>query len=90
MSGVNLDGRSLRKGATDAIVNFVKEQGGQVPGDFMGISDRISRAGGTPLAVADGSRMLGVVHLKDIVEGRNEKPALATPRHGHPVRDDHR
>ena len=69
MSGVNLDGRFLRKGATDAIVNFVKEQGGQIPGDFMGISDRISRAGGTPLAVADGSQMLGVVHLKDIVKG---------------------
>ena len=69
MSGVNLDGRSLRKGATDAILNFVKEQGGQVPADFMAISDRISRAGGTPLAVADGARMLGVVHLKDIVKG---------------------
>src|SRR5208337_5590364 len=69
MSGVNLDGRWLRKGATDAILNFIKEQGGQVPGDFMAISDRISRAGGTPLAVADGARMLGVVHLKDIVKG---------------------
>jgi K+-transporting ATPase ATPase B chain len=69
MSGVNLDGRCLRKGATDAITNFVKEQGGQVPSDFMGISDRISRTGGTPLAVADGTRMLGVVHLKDIVKG---------------------
>jgi K+-transporting ATPase ATPase B chain len=69
MSGVNLDGRCLRKGATDAMLNFVKEQGGQVPSDFMGISDRISRAGGTPLAVADGARMLGVVHLKDIVKG---------------------
>jgi K+-transporting ATPase ATPase B chain len=69
MSGVNLDGRCLRKGATDAILNFVKEQGGQVPSDFMGISDRISRTGGTPLAVADGARMLGVVHLKDIVKG---------------------
>jgi K+-transporting ATPase ATPase B chain len=69
MSGVNLDGRWLRKGATDAILNFVKEQGGQVPTDFVGISDRISRSGGTPLAVADGGRMLGIVHLKDIVKG---------------------
>jgi potassium-transporting ATPase ATP-binding subunit len=69
MSGVNLDGRWLRKGATDAILDFVKEQGGQVPSDFMAISDRISRTGGTPLAVADGARMLGVVHLKDIVKG---------------------
>ncbi len=90
MSGVNLDGRSLRKGATDAIVNFVKEQGGQIPGDFMGISDRISRAGGTPLAVADGPRMLGVVHLKDIVKGGMKSRLVATPRHGHPVRDDNR
>jgi len=69
MSGVNLDGRWLRKGATDAILDFIKEQGGQVPTDFMAISDRISRTGGTPLAVADGARMLGVVHLKDIVKG---------------------
>jgi K+-transporting ATPase ATPase B chain len=69
MSGVNLDGHLLRKGATDAIVKFVKEQGGQVPGNFMEISDRISRNGGTPLAVADGGRMLGVVHLKDVVKG---------------------
>jgi K+-transporting ATPase ATPase B chain len=69
MSGVNLDGRCLRKGATEAVTNFVKEQGGQVPDDFKGISDRISRAGGTPLAVADGARMLGVVYLKDIVKG---------------------
>jgi K+-transporting ATPase ATPase B chain len=69
MSGVNLDGRWLRKGATEAIVNFVKEQGGEVPPDFLGISERISRAGGTPLAVADGPRMLGLVYLKDIVKG---------------------
>lgn len=69
MSGVNLDGHLLRKGATDAIVKFVKEQGGQVPDNFMEISDRISRNGGTPLAVADGGRMLGVVHLKDVVKG---------------------
>jgi K+-transporting ATPase ATPase B chain len=69
MSGVNLDGHLLRKGATDAILKFVKEQGGQVPDNFMEISDRISRNGGTPLAVADGGRMLGVVHLKDVVKG---------------------
>jgi len=69
MSGVNLDGRFLRKGATDAILKFVKEQGGQVPKNFMEISDRISRHGGTPLAVADGGRVLGIVHLKDVVKG---------------------
>ena len=69
MSGVDLDGRSLRKGATDAITKFVSESGGRIPPNFIEMSDRISRTGGTPLAVADGSRLLGLVHLKDIVKG---------------------
>ena len=69
MSGVDLNGRRLRKGATDAVVDFVKAQGGQVPPNLMEISDRISRNGGTPLAVADGGRVLGIAHLKDVVKG---------------------
>ncbi len=69
MSGVDVDGRQLRKGASDAICKFVMERGGEVPGDFQEMSDRISRSGGTPLAVADGKHLLGVVHLKDIVKG---------------------
>ena len=69
MSGVDLDGRQLRKGATEAICKFVIERGGSLPGDLQELSDRISRNGGTPLAVADGSRLLGVIHLKDIVKG---------------------
>ncbi len=69
MSGVDLDHRSLRKGATEAILKFVKEKGGTVPPDFQEMSDQISRTGGTPLAVADGGRLLGIVHLKDIVKG---------------------
>ena len=69
MSGVDIDGRRLRKGATDAIGQFVKEAGGGLPPALSEISDRISRNGGTPLAVADGKRVLGVVHLKDIVKG---------------------
>ncbi len=69
MSGVDFEGRELRKGATEAIANFVKEQGGEVPGYFQEMSDRISRNGGTPLAVCDGSRLLGIIHLKDIVKG---------------------
>src|SRR5580700_5150378 len=69
MSGVDLDGRRLRKGATDAIARFVKEASGTVPPSLSEISDRISRNGGTPLAVADGSKILGIVHLKDIVKG---------------------
>jgi K+-transporting ATPase ATPase B chain len=69
MSGVDIDGRHLRKGATDAIVQFVTGQGGKIPANFTEMSDRISRTGGTPLAVADGERLLGIVHLKDIVKG---------------------
>ncbi|HMD97856.1 MAG TPA: potassium-transporting ATPase subunit KdpB [Terriglobia bacterium] len=69
MSGVDLGGRRLRKGATDAISRFVQEENGFVPSEVTASSDRISRQGGTPLAVADGSRLLGLVHLKDIVKG---------------------
>jgi K+-transporting ATPase ATPase B chain len=69
MSGVDVDGRQLRKGAVEAICKFVIERGGADPGSVQEISDRISRSGGTPLAVADGKRLLGVIHLKDIVKG---------------------
>src|SRR5664280_522118 len=69
MSGVDFEGRKLRKGATEAICRFAKEQGGEVPPYFQEMSDRISREGGTPLAVADGKRLLGVINLKDIVKG---------------------
>src|SRR6202042_2264889 len=69
MSGVDFEGRELRKGATEAIATFVKERGGEVPGYFQEMSDRIARNGGTPLAVCDGSHLLGIIHLKDIVKG---------------------
>ncbi|HEV3329917.1 MAG TPA: potassium-transporting ATPase subunit KdpB [Bryobacteraceae bacterium] len=69
MSGVDFEGRKLRKGASDAICKFVIERGGEVPVNFQEISDRIARNGGTPLAVADGQRLLGIIHLKDIVKG---------------------
>jgi len=69
MSGVDLDGRRLRKGASEAIEQFVREQGGQVPQDLTETAEKISRQGGTPLAVADGRRALGVIHLKDVVKG---------------------
>jgi K+-transporting ATPase ATPase B chain len=69
MSGVDLNGRRLRKGASESIAKFVKEEGGNPPADFLGLSDRIARSGGTPLAVADGCRLLGIIHLKDIVKG---------------------
>ncbi|HYO84196.1 MAG TPA: potassium-transporting ATPase subunit KdpB [Bryobacteraceae bacterium] len=69
MSGVDYDGRHLRKGASESIANFVRERGGTVPADFTELSERIARSGGTPLAVAEGSRVLGFIHLKDIVKG---------------------
>ncbi|PYS54629.1 MAG: K(+)-transporting ATPase subunit B [Acidobacteria bacterium] len=69
MSGVDMSRRRLRKGATDAIIRFVQEQGGKAPATLKERSERISRNGGTPLAVADGPHVLGLVHLKDIVKG---------------------
>jgi K+-transporting ATPase ATPase B chain len=69
MSGVDIDGRMLRKGASSAVANFVRENAGTIPAGFDQTAERIARGGGTPLAVADGSRALGVIHLKDIVKG---------------------
>jgi K+-transporting ATPase ATPase B chain len=69
MSGLNLDGREIRKGAADAIAAYVKSQGGAVSPELQTIVDRIARSGGTPLVVAERTRTLGVVHLKDIVKG---------------------
>jgi K+-transporting ATPase ATPase B chain len=69
MSGVDLDGQQLRKGAADAIIRFVEQRGGAVPPGFVEASEMIARQGGTPLGVADGARLLGLVHLKDIVKG---------------------
>jgi potassium-transporting ATPase ATP-binding subunit len=74
MSGVDLDGRSIRKGATDSIRRWVVEQGGTSPHELDVITDGIATNGGTPLAVADGRRVLGVIELKDIVkEGMTER-----------------
>jgi K+-transporting ATPase ATPase B chain len=69
MSGVDLDGRRLRKGAVEAIQRFIAEQGGSVSAELGQTADRIARTGGTPLAVADGGRLLGIIHLKDVVKG---------------------
>ena len=64
VSGVDLPGRSLRKGAVDAIVS----DAATIPVDFERAVERISRAGGTPLAVSENGRLLGVIHLKDIIK----------------------
>ena len=69
MSGVDFDGRSIRKGAADAIAKFISSQGGKEPADLKVIVDRISGSGGTPLVVADHGRAFGVIHLKDVVKG---------------------
>jgi len=70
MSGVNLDGRRIRKGAADAVEAFVKESGGrEFPLEVRDAVERIAKQGGTPLAVAEGATVLGVIHLKDIVKG---------------------
>jgi potassium-transporting ATPase ATP-binding subunit len=69
MSGVDLDGRKIRKGARDAIIKNIRDGGGTVAQDTMEAVDRISNSGGTPLLVSEDGRALGVVHLKDIVKG---------------------
>ncbi|HKB06061.1 MAG TPA: potassium-transporting ATPase subunit KdpB [Gemmataceae bacterium] len=69
ISGVDMDGRRVRKGAGDAVERFVRDQGGNVPPEVQRSVEDIARKGGTPLVVAEGSRALGVIHLKDIVKG---------------------
>jgi len=69
ISGVDLNGRSVRKGAAEAVEAFVKQSGGEVPAETRRTVDDIAKRGGTPLVVADGRRTLGTVHLKDIVKG---------------------
>ncbi len=69
LSGVDLNGRAIRKGAADSIDAFVQSQGGEVPLDLKQAVMDIAKRGGTPLVVADGQRALGVIYLKDIVKG---------------------
>ncbi|GGT98856.1 potassium-transporting ATPase ATP-binding subunit [Streptomyces coeruleorubidus] len=78
MSGVDVDGRRIRKGATASVIAWVGEQGGTVAADADRIAQRVSEAGGTPLLVAVddewGARVLGVIHLKDVVkDGMRER-----------------
>ncbi|HET9281030.1 MAG TPA: potassium-transporting ATPase subunit KdpB [Candidatus Angelobacter sp.] len=69
MSGVNFDGRVIRKGAVDAIAKYLNEGGSVLPKEVQANVETIARSGGTPLVVAENNRALGVVHLKDIVKG---------------------
>lgn len=69
MSGVNLiNGSFIRKGAVDAIVDYAKSSGGQIPNELDAITSKIARTGGTPLAVARDGKILGIIHLKDIIK----------------------
>ena len=68
MSGVDVDGRSVRKGAAGAVLAHVTAQGGSTPPEVSSTIDEIAAAGGTPLVVSEGDRVLGVVHLKDVVK----------------------
>ena len=69
MSGVDIAGRSIRKGAADSVKQWVEQQGGTFPNEVVKTVEAASRAGRTPLVVADGRNVLGVVELKDIVKG---------------------
>jgi len=69
MSGVNLDGREIRKGAVDAITKYLHQFSTSLPREIQASVEQISRSGGTPLVVAENQRALGVIYLKDIVKG---------------------
>ncbi len=69
MSGIEVDGRSIRKGATDAIAGYLQEHGAPMPPEVRASVEDISRRGGTPLVVAENGRALGVIYLKDVVKG---------------------
>jgi len=69
MSGVDLAGREIRKGAAEAIRAWVSSKGGSFPAEVVGFVDTIARQGSTPLVVADGAKVVGVIELKDVVKG---------------------
>lgn len=68
LSGVDVEGRRIRKGAVDAVLRFVGLDRDQAGAEFTRAVESIARSGGTPLAVAEADRLLGVVHLKDVVK----------------------
>ncbi|MCT1226291.1 K(+)-transporting ATPase subunit B [Lactococcus lactis] len=71
MSGVDFPtGKTIRKGATDAVIDYIQQQGGAVPNDLKRITDEISSVGGTPLVVSEDSKILGVIYLKDTIKPR--------------------
>ena len=74
MSGLDMGPRQIRKGAGESVKSWVRELGGTIPADLDAIVEQVSRAGSTPLVVADGTSILGVIELKDVVkQGISEK-----------------
>src|SRR5579864_1663879 len=69
MSGVNLDGRQVRKGTAESIAHYMEQNGSSMPVEVRAAVDRIASSGGTPLVVAENQRAMGVIHLKDVVKG---------------------
>ncbi len=69
MSGIEVDGRSIRKGAVDAISRYLEEHGSKMHDEVRRAVEEVARSGGTPLVVAENGKALGVIHLKDIVKG---------------------
>jgi K+-transporting ATPase ATPase B chain len=69
MSGVDMEGREIRKGAPDAVEDYVKRKGGNFPADIKAVLEEVAREGATPLLVAEGKKVLGVIRLGDIVKG---------------------
>jgi potassium-transporting ATPase ATP-binding subunit len=69
MSGVNLDGRQIRKGAADSIAHYLEQNNGAMPQEVRAAVERIASSGGTPLVVSENRRAMGVIHLKDVVKG---------------------
>jgi K+-transporting ATPase ATPase B chain len=69
MSGLDVSGGRIRKGAADAVCAWVKGQGGMIPADLHPVVDGIAHTGGTPLVVARDTQVVGVIHLKDVVKG---------------------
>jgi K+-transporting ATPase ATPase B chain len=69
MSGIEVEGRSIRKGAVDAISGYLLKHGSRMPAEVQAAVETIARSGGTPLVVAENGRALGVIHLKDVVKG---------------------
>jgi K+-transporting ATPase ATPase B chain len=69
ISGVNLDGKHVRKGAADSIAKFIEDRGGAVPAEIRHSVEQVAKQGGTPLVVAENDKALGVIYLKDIVKG---------------------